>query len=234
MNVTKRSMRKIALAIFSGVGLMMPLGCSSSDAPQSVQTQQDDAQIQASVMFGNPLFANSNSDLLRVIERRNSNPRGEFTGKEISEDALHLLAWAATGRNRGGTGFTVPLARGVDPFVALYLADANGVRRYAWQTNSFENVISDDIRDQTIIMNMGQGASAIWIYVIEKNNVPMDRMDFAWHAIGAMSQHHYLVAEALDIQTRYFAGVNAQAVTELLQLDAENQLVAGAMIMAQR
>ncbi|MDR1735977.1 MAG: hypothetical protein LBR85_03805 [Oscillospiraceae bacterium] len=179
----------------------------------------------------NELMAISDSALLQALERRNSTARGSFTGNEISEDALQLLGWAATGKNREGTGFVVPLAMGTTPYVSLYLADAHGVRRFSWESNSFESVLEDDIRDT---VNGGQNASAVWIYVIEKANVPNGSMDFAWHTIGAMSEHQYLLADELNIQTRFMGDVKADEVAVLLGLDASKNIPAGVMVMAQK
>jgi hypothetical protein len=179
----------------------------------------------------NPLIVITDSGLLHAIERRNSTFRGDFTGNEISEEALQLLGWAATGKNRDGTGFVVPLAMGTEPYVSLYLAQESGVRRFYWESNSFEMVLDSDIRNR---INSGQNASAIWIYVIDIDKVPRGNMDWAWHAIGAMSEHQYLVADLLDIQARFMASINADEVAALLGLDASKNIPAGVMAMAQK
>jgi hypothetical protein len=179
----------------------------------------------------NKLMTISDSALLQALERRNSASRGGFTGNEISEDALQLLGWAATGKNREGTGFVVPLAMGAEPYVSLYLADADGVRRFFWESNSFESILENDIRDK---VNGGQNASAVWIYVIEKEKVPNGNMDFAWHTVGAMSEHHYLLADELNIQTRFMGDIKADEVAKLLGLDANKNIPAGVMAMAQK
>ena len=171
----------------------------------------------------------SDSPLIQAFERRNSAARGGFTGNEISEDALQLLGWAATGKNRDGTGFVVPLAMGAEPYITLYLAQESGVRRFSWETNSFENVSDSNILSN---VNGGQNASAVWIYVIDVDDVPRGNMDWAWHAIGAMSEHQYLLADELDIQARFMASINADEVTALLVLDAH--IPAGVMVMAQK
>ncbi|MGL4209050.1 MAG: nitroreductase family protein [Candidatus Adiutrix sp.] len=179
----------------------------------------------------NPLVATSDSELLQAIERRNSASRGSFTGKEISEDALQLLGWAATGKNRDGTGFVIPLAMGAEPYVSLYLVQESGVRRFLWESNSFENVIDDNILNQ---ISSDQKASAVFIYIIEKDKVPSGNMNWAWHTIGAMSEHQYLVADEFDIQARFMASIDADKVITLLGFDASKSLPAGVMVMAQK
>ena len=186
-------------------------------------------------MWNNPLMAGSDSELLQFIERRHSTPRGDFTGNAISEDAMQLLGWVATGQNREGTGFVVPIARGFAPYITLYLAQESGVRRFSWESNEFEHVSYDDIRNQiqSTVTSVGDRAYAIWIYVIETDRMAMDNIYWAWHSIGAMSQHQSLMADALDIQTRFIGGFNDDATAELLGLGA-NRLPANLILMAQR
>jgi hypothetical protein len=179
----------------------------------------------------NELWVKSDSALLRAFERRNSEQRGGFSGNEISEDALRLLGWAATGKNRDGTGFVVPLAMGAEPYVSLYLVQESGVRRFSWESNGFENVLDSDILDK---VNGGQNASAVWLYVIDISKVPNKNMNWAWHAIGAMSEHQYLLADEFDVQSRFMASINADEVAALLGLDTSKNLPAGVMVMAQK
>ena len=177
----------------------------------------------------NELFADS--ALIQAFERRNSTQRGGFTGNEISEDALQLLGWAATGKNRDGTGFVIPLAFGAEPYVSLYLAQENGVRKFSWQSNDFENVADVNVLDK---VNGGQNASAVWIFVIDIDNVPKGDMNWAWHAIGAMSEHQYLLADELNIQARFMASIDSDEVAVSLGLDSSKNLPVGVMAMAQK
>ena len=220
----KAGQRKIVLPILLAASLLLAAGGWGTAINFYLsRTPRLNPGAQENLM-DNPLMALSDSDLLQTIERRNSTPRGGFTGKEISEEALQVLGWAATGKNRSGTGFVIPLALGVEPYVSIYLAQESGVRRFYWESNSFENVTREDMRDK---VNQGQNASAIWIYVIDVDNVPMGDMDFAWHAIGAMSQHQYLMADLLDIQARYMGLPKADEVASLLGLNASNHIPCG-------
>jgi len=80
----------------------------------------------------------------------------------------------------------------------------------------------------------GQNASTVWIYVIDVDSVPRGNMDWAWHAIGAMSEHQYLLADELDIQARFMAQINADEVAALLGVDANRHIPAGVMVMAHK
>ncbi|MDR2568981.1 MAG: nitroreductase family protein [Oscillospiraceae bacterium] len=227
----KRSKMKLTLSILLAISLLLAAGgwAVAVNFHMTSTPRLDPGALES--IRDNPLIAVSDLGLLQAIERRNSTPRGDFTGNDISEDAIQMLGWEANDKNREGTGFVIPLAMGVEPYVSLYLAQESGVRRFNWESNSFELVIDDDIRFQ---INSGQNAFAIWIYIIDIENVPRGSMDWAWHAIGAMSQHQYLVADALDIQARFMASIDADEVAALLGLDADKNIPAGVMAMSQK
>jgi hypothetical protein len=227
----KGSLRKKLLPIFLIISILAAAaGWGAAISSHMTRTPRLDPDA-LETLRGNELMAVSDSALLQILERRGSTPRGGFTGNEISEDALQLLAWAATGKNREGTGFVVPLAMGAEPYVSLYLADEAGVRRFDWKSNGFENVLDDDIRKS---ISGGQNASAVFIYVIEKDKLPGGNMDWAWHTVGAMSEHQYLLADEFDIQARFMASVDANDVAALLGLPADTSVPAGVMVMSQK
>jgi hypothetical protein len=152
---------------------------------------------------------------------------------------LIQLAWSASGKNRSGAGFVVPLAMGSEPYISLYVALPNGVRKYAWESNSFEKVSDDDVRTQVLpalpmLGDLGNRVYAIWIYVIDLDKVPTGNTNWAWHTIGSMSEHQYLVAEEFDVQARFMAAVNVERVINALGLEAETKLPAGVMLTSHK
>ena len=55
--------------------------------------------------------------VLAAIEGRSSAAQTPFQKGELTVKELSTLLWVATGRNRGGQGWTVPYAMGRDPYV---------------------------------------------------------------------------------------------------------------------
>lgn len=212
----------ILLAAISGWGYAIKLQTTSTPRlePKALKT-----------IKSNQKLSSSDSDLVKGIERRRSVPRGKFTGKKIDNEELVLLGWSATGKNREGTGFVVPLAKGAEPYISLYLVQKEGVRQFDWKTNQIRRISDNDIRDQ---VNSGQEATATWVYVIDKKKIPDKNMNYAWHTIGAMSEHQYLVADELNIDTRFMSSINSKKVAKSLNLDINENEPVSVMLMAKK
>jgi hypothetical protein len=121
----------------------------------------------------------------------------------------------------------------------LYVALPSGVRKYAWESNSFEKVSDTDVRTQVLpalpmLGDLGNRAYAIWIYVIDLDKVPTGNTNWAWHTIGSMSEHQYLVAEEYDVNARFMAAVNVEGVINALGLDAQKKLPAGVLLTSHK
>jgi hypothetical protein len=175
----------------------------------------------------------SSSGVLQAIERRNSVIGSELTGKKLAEEKVKVLAWAATGKNRNGTGFVVPLAMGVDPYVSIFVVDEKNGRKFNWQTNELEEVAMGDMRAKLVTQSFAKTAPQIMIFVIEQDKLPGGNLNWGYVAVGAMSEHVYLLADELNVQTRYLASISEQGVRENLKL-GEGQLPVGAMVLAEK
>ncbi len=237
-------MKRMLPVCFALLFVVTLSACGTSSNSAADDTEQSAGVEDASPIYSAEPDSSANDDtrslasietnpVLQLIDQRNSTPREEFTGKEIDEDLLQLLGWAATGKNRDGTGFVVPRAMGAEPYVSLNLVQESGVRRCLWEDNSFETILTEDIRSQVAMIDI-EGAYAYWVYVIDLDLVPMGNTDWGYHTIGAMSEHQYLVAEEFDVQARYMAAVDAEAVIALLGFNAEEKLPAGVMVMAHK
>jgi hypothetical protein len=85
--------------------------------------------------------------IFNLIERRASGVRGNFPRGEISRDELSVILWAASGLNRGGKGWTVPLAGGRPPYVKIYAVMPDGAFLYDWKEHSLFEVTSENVLD---------------------------------------------------------------------------------------
>jgi hypothetical protein len=170
--------------------------------------------------------------VMTALERRHSVASNELAGRKLEAEKITALAWAATGKNRAGSGFVVPMAMGADPYVSIYVADDGGVSRFDWSTNKLVPVATGDVRASLVTQGFAQAAPQLMIFVIEKALLPSANLDFGYTAVGAMSQNVYLLAEELGVQTRYLASINAAQITQKLQLGSD-QLPVGAMVLAE-
>ena len=136
---------------------------------------------------------------------------------------LSTLLWAASGRNRGGSGWTVPIGQGRDPYCTVYVAKADGVFRYDGKSHSLTEVSKEHIIPGITSQAFAAKAPAVLIFVIDGGKMaeisdPVRRASWGFLLIGCMTEHVYLAADALNIGVRYMASLNADFVRAKLGL----------------
>ncbi|MDR1020965.1 MAG: nitroreductase family protein [Synergistaceae bacterium] len=165
-----------------------------------------------------------------LIERRASGTRGSFPDGDVSDAELATVLWAATGRNRNDSGWTVPLAGGRPPYVKVYAVRRDGVFLYDWKNHSLaevskKNALGDITGDAFV-----KASPVVLVLVSDPSNLGnMARLNdgnsLAYTAAGAMSQNAYLAADSLGISTRYMVSMNLDGVKRELKLkDGETPL----------
>lgn len=172
--------------------------------------------------------------LFESLKKRASTPGGGFPIGNLSDDELSTVLWAASGLNRGKTGWTVPMANGKAPYVRLYVASENGTFLYEWDGQYLREINNKDIRADIAMQNFTKRAAYSLIFVFDQNSLadtPADQAnDFAQIAVGAMSQNIYLSAAALKLSARYIHSIKPDAISQALQLP-ENSKPIGIMLL---
>jgi SagB-type dehydrogenase family enzyme len=165
--------------------------------------------------------------IFELVEKRASGTRDNFPKGDISLEELSTILWAATGRNRGGNGWTVPTAGGLPPYVKIYAVKKDGVFMYDWKAHSLTEISTNDARGDITSDNFVKASPIVLIFVSDTNDLgSMGKLNvgnsLAYTAAGAMSQNAYLAADALGISTRYMVSMNADAVKRVLKLNPAN------------
>ncbi|MDR1394103.1 MAG: nitroreductase family protein [Bifidobacteriaceae bacterium] len=177
-----------------------------------------------------PVLTDTESAIIEALERRNSALAGDFTDKPVTDPAQLALAWAATGLNRGGSGFVVPLAMHAEPYVSVYLATAAGVSRYDWATNKLVSLTEADVRSNLVTQGYAKQAPCLMLLVIDQDKVKGNTNN-GYIAVGAMTQNVYLLADELNIQARYVESIEADQWRDPLNLTA-SQIPVGGIVLA--
>ncbi|MDR0355605.1 MAG: nitroreductase family protein [Deltaproteobacteria bacterium] len=170
--------------------------------------------------------------LFETLKKRASVPGGDFSAAEVALDELSTVLWAASGLNRGSTGWTVPMAEGLEPYVRIYVASADGVFLYDWADHKLSQISEENIKAKIGGQSFVRKAHFILILttdhdVLNKLKRGGDSKDeFADVLVGAMTQDIYLAAAALNLGTRYIHTMNKAAVKEALGLAEEDRPVA--------
>jgi hypothetical protein len=165
--------------------------------------------------------------LFESLKKRSSAAGGDFPVAPVELEELSTILWAATGLNRGETGWTVPMSKGLEPYCRVYVAQDEGVFLYDWRTNSLMEISQENIRAKVGSQNFVRTAPCILIVVadgkaLSDNFNEKDAAEFAAAAAGAMTQDIYLAAAALEIGTRYIHSMNLDEIRRALSLPEED------------
>ncbi|MCL1986060.1 MAG: nitroreductase family protein [Betaproteobacteria bacterium] len=163
--------------------------------------------------------------VLAAINSRASAIRDQFPVNPISMQDLSTLLWAASGRNRGGNGWTVPVGMGKDPYCTVYVAKSDGVFRYDGKSHHLTEVSKENIMSGITSQAFASKAPVVLIFVIDGGKMaeisdPIRRASWGYLLIGCMTEHVYLAADSLNIGVRYMATLNADFVRAKLGLPA--------------
>jgi hypothetical protein len=211
----------MTVAAASGWGVVIWLN-ASRPAPMAVGAKEP---VELS-----PELTDTDSAIIEALERRNSTLGEDFTDKPLSVDVQSALAWAATGKNRGGTGFVVPLAMHSEPYVSVYLATDQGVARFDWETNQLAEIADADVRQELVTQGFAKQAPCLMLFVIDQDQVKGNEGN-GYIAVGAMTQNVYLLADDLNIQARYVESIDHDQFRDKLGLSS-SQVPVGAIVLA--
>ncbi|MDR2300585.1 MAG: nitroreductase family protein [Deltaproteobacteria bacterium] len=168
--------------------------------------------------------------IFSLLEKRASGPRDNFPTGQISMEELSSLLWAATGLNRAGKGWTVPMAVGKPPYVKIYVVMPEGAFLYNWKDHLLAEVTNKNILEEITKDDFVKKSPCVLIFVPDAEvlgTMPMPGSEniLAFALTGAMTQNIYLAADSLGISGRYMISMNADAIKSELKLgQAESPL----------
>lgn len=164
--------------------------------------------------------------LFESLKKRASTPGGGFPAGQVTDDELSTVLWAASGLNRGKTGWTVPMVKGKAPYVRIYVASEKGTFLYEWDGHYLREINKQDIRGDIGQQSFTKRAAYSLIFVSDANALtdikPDEATNFSYTAVGAMSQNVYLAAAALKLSTRYIHSIKSEAISQELQLPKDD------------
>ncbi|MDR3203811.1 MAG: SagB/ThcOx family dehydrogenase [Deltaproteobacteria bacterium] len=166
--------------------------------------------------------------IFTLLERRASGTRTAFPTGAISLDELATVLWAASGQNRDGKGWTVPIAKGSPPYVKIYVVKADGAFKYDWKSHSLLEVTKDNVMANVSGDDFVIKSSAILVFVVDGENLgPLSQVPdpslIAGALGGAMSQNVYLAVDSLSLATRYLMTLKKDGAIEKLKLSQKDQ-----------
>ncbi len=161
-------------------------------------------------------------DLLTAIDNRASAPSSAFTEQPLTRQELSTILWAATGHNRNGRLWTVPMAMGRPPYCKIYVIEKAGTFLYNWETHALDQVTTKDLTKVIPAQAFAQNAGTNLIVVTDGRelsdmNSPYGE-EMSHVLAGAISQNVYLAAQADGILPRLIYSIDREAATRELGL----------------
>jgi hypothetical protein len=171
--------------------------------------------------------------LFDSLKKRSSVAHGDFSMAELSLQDLSTVLWAASGLNRGQTGWTVPMADGLEPYVRIYVAGTEGTYRYSWSDHKLIEISKENLKAKLGSHSFVPKAPYVLIFTTDMEILAkltrggqQFQHEFANVLVGAMSQDVYLAVAALNLGTRYIHTMNREAVIKALELEPDDYPIA--------
>jgi nitroreductase len=228
----KRNHRKARFAgaphVLSFSSFAQPAGPGSF--PETPMSRLSSLSLLLLLVLATPAFADralpppqqeGGMGIFEALKKRSSVVGGDFSPGEITPQELSTILWAATGLNRGTTGWTVPMAHGRPPYCRVYVADAGGVFLYDWSAHSLKEISAKNIKADIGAQSFVKKAASILIFVSDAQSLAGfggNADEYGHVAVGAMTQNVYLAAASLGIGARYIHSLRREAVVSALKL----------------
>ncbi|MDR1487448.1 MAG: nitroreductase family protein [Deltaproteobacteria bacterium] len=167
-----------------------------------------------------------------ALKKRASVSGGDFSAAEVTLEELSTVLWAASGLNRGTTGWTVPMAEGLPPYVKIFVAGPQGVFRYSWEEHKLIEISKDNVKDKIGHQTFVKKAYYILIFASDSEISSQLKRgkahvgDFTQVLVGAMTQNIYLAAGGLNLGTRYIHRMNVDDVVQAVGLTSPDYPIA--------
>jgi len=164
--------------------------------------------------------------LMEVLKNRKSSR--EYSTKELSDQVLSNLLWAAFGVNRPDSGKrTAPSAMNWQE-IDIYVAMSNGLYLFDAKQHDLKLVLAEDIRALTGKQGFVKDAPVNLVYVADlakTGKTPPDQKAFYVAAdTGFISQNVYLFCASEGLATVVHASVDKPALAKAMKLRPDQMI----------
>jgi len=165
--------------------------------------------------------------LMQALKARSSSR--DYSNKEIPDQVLSNLLWAAAGINRPESGKrTAPSA--VDwQEVSVYVIQARGAFLYDAKANTLQPVAEGDIRALAGTQPFVAGSPLNVIFIADLAKIPRgsneQKMQYASMDTGFISQNVYLFCASEGLNTVVRASIDKAKLGAALNLRPEQQII---------
>jgi len=166
--------------------------------------------------------------LMTALNDRHSSRN--FMAKDLTDQQLSNLLWAAWGINRPKEGkHTAPSSRNTQE-MDVYIITSRGAFRYDPVENTLIRITSDDVRSSAGAQDFVKVAALNLVYVMDKKRATstkneMDRMLAAAICTGAIVQNVYLWCASEDLGCVVRAMFDKEQLAKVLKLTEDQAII---------
>lgn len=158
--------------------------------------------------------------LMEALDKRQSSR--EYSSREIPEQELSDLLWAAWGYNRSGQKKRTAPSSNNKQEISVYLAKKDGLYLYEAEMNALLKITDADIREATGKQAFVKDAPLNLIFVADTKLQSSTNSSFA--NAGFISQNVYLYCASAGLETVVRGWFDAELLHHTMNLD-ENQKI---------
>ena len=148
----------------------------------------------------------------------------DFSGKELSEQQLADLLWAANGVNRADGKRTAPSARNCQE-IDIYVFTAKGVYLYMPQDNMLKQVVKGDNRKLVAMQPFPADAPVLLVMVAnysKMKDMDMEHKEFYGATdCGNVCQNIYLYCASEGLHTVSLGSIHRDKIKDLLKFNGK-------------
>ncbi len=165
--------------------------------------------------------------LMQAINERQSGR--DFIDKDLTQQQLSDLLWAAYGINRPETGkHTIPTSRNRQD-IEVYITTSNGVFLYNPEEHALIQISDQDQREVAGLQDFVKIAAVNLIYVSDFDKLgdssdDIKTMTAATHS-GFIGQNVYLYCASEGLISVFRAMIDKEKAAELLQLEGDKHVI---------
>lgn len=169
----------------------------------------------------------SGKPLMQALKDRKS--MRSFSQKELPDQVLSDLLWAANGINRPDSGKrTAPTAKNLQE-IDVYVIKAEGAYLYDARANTLVPVVSGDIRKTSGTQDFVARAPVNLVFVADLSKMAgmpeQDAMFYAATDTGFVSQNVYLYCSSAGLATVVRAWVDKAELSKAMKLKPEQGII---------
>lgn len=166
--------------------------------------------------------------LFEALDARASAGQQNFPSKQLELNDFSTILWAASGLNRDGSKWTVPMGMGKPPYCDIYATLDSGVYRYDWESHLLKQISDRDVRTLLPEQPFAKNAPAA-IYIVADGEALAAVSRPGWGAewgpllAGAMSQNVYLACSGVNAGTRLLYSIDRDLAKREFKLGPKDE-----------